>query len=51
LNQYAIQHPDISVKARLETAKLHGGDPENQRLWNNSFRLFGRFKAFMIVEY
>ncbi|MES2791064.1 MAG: arginine--tRNA ligase [Planctomycetota bacterium] len=34
LNQYAIQHPDISVKARLETAKLHGGDPENQRLWN-----------------
>ncbi len=34
LNQYAIQHPDISVNARLETAKLHGGDPENQRLWN-----------------
>ncbi|MDB5340089.1 MAG: argS [Planctomycetaceae bacterium] len=34
LNHYAMQHPEISVKARLETAKLHGGDPENQRLWN-----------------
>ena len=34
LNRFASQHPDIAVKARLETAKLHGGDPENQALWN-----------------
>ncbi len=34
LNQYAIQHPDISVKARLETAKLHSGDTENYKLWS-----------------
>lgn len=26
-------HPDMSRKARDETAKLHGGDPENNRLW------------------
>lgn len=34
LSQQAAQHPDISVKARLETAKLHAGDNENVRLWN-----------------
>lgn len=34
LSQYAAQHPQISVQARLETAKLHSGDSENQRLWN-----------------
>jgi len=27
-------HPDMSRKARDETAKLHGGDPENNRLWH-----------------
>ncbi|MDB5389142.1 MAG: argS [Planctomycetaceae bacterium] len=30
----ARQHPEIAVKSRLETAKLHGGDPENLKLWN-----------------
>ena len=34
LGPFAQQHPDIAVKARLETAKLHAGDPENVRLWN-----------------
>ncbi len=27
-------HPDIARKAREETAKLHAGDAENNRLWN-----------------
>lgn len=27
-------HPDIARKAREETAKLHAGDEENNRLWN-----------------
>lgn len=34
LGPFAQQHPDIAVKARLETAKLHAGDSENVRLWN-----------------
>jgi arginyl-tRNA synthetase len=29
----ANAHPDMSRKARDETAKLHAGDPENNRLW------------------
>jgi arginyl-tRNA synthetase len=27
-------HPDMTRKAREETAKLHSGDPENNRLWH-----------------
>jgi len=34
LKTLAEQHPDIGRLARLETAKLHAGDAENQRLWN-----------------
>ena len=30
----ADAHPDIAAAARRETAKLHAGDPENVRLWN-----------------
>jgi arginyl-tRNA synthetase len=30
----AAAHPDISRLSREETAKLHAGDPENRRLWN-----------------
>lgn len=30
----AAAHPRISELARLETAKLHAGDAENVRLWN-----------------
>lgn len=29
----AEQHPQIAEQAREETAKLHAGDPENTRLW------------------
>lgn len=29
----AEQHPQIAEQAREETAKLHAGDPENMRLW------------------
>jgi arginyl-tRNA synthetase len=34
LEVLARQHPDITVKSRLETAKLHSNDPENVKLWN-----------------
>ncbi len=34
LSKLADSYPDIAVQARHETAKLHGGDAENQRLWN-----------------
>jgi arginyl-tRNA synthetase len=34
LEALARQHPEITVKSRLETAKLHGGDTENLQLWN-----------------
>lgn len=34
LSKLAAAYPEIAVQARLETAKLHGGDAENQRLWN-----------------
>ncbi len=34
LKQLADAHPDIARLAREETAKLHGGDPENQKLWD-----------------
>lgn len=34
LLKLAESHPDIARLAREETAKLHGGDAENQRLWD-----------------
>lgn len=34
LSVAADKHPDISRLAREETAKLHAGDMENLRLWN-----------------
>ncbi len=33
LKALADAHPDIAVQARQETAKLHVGDAENRRLW------------------
>jgi arginyl-tRNA synthetase len=30
----ARRHPQIAEQARLETARLHSGDAENTRLWN-----------------
>jgi len=30
----AAEHPDAARLARLETAKLHAGDEENRRLWD-----------------
>ncbi len=34
LKELAEAHPDIVENARKETAKLHAGDEENNRLWN-----------------
>ena len=34
LKNLADTHPQIAELARLETAKLHAGDEENTRLWN-----------------
>jgi arginyl-tRNA synthetase len=34
LKALAEAHPEIARAARDETAKLHAGDPENRRLWN-----------------
>lgn len=34
LKALADSHPKIAELARLETAKLHAGDEENTRLWN-----------------
>lgn len=34
LQSQAKAHPDIARLARLETSKLHAGDPENQALWD-----------------
>ncbi|HEX6987783.1 MAG TPA: arginine--tRNA ligase, partial [Planctomycetaceae bacterium] len=34
LMRLADGHPDVAAEARRETAKLHAGDPENVRLWN-----------------
>ena len=34
LKALAEAHPQIAELARLETAKLHAGDEENTRLWN-----------------
>lgn len=34
LKDLADAHPQIAELARLETAKLHAGDEENTRLWN-----------------
>lgn len=34
LSQLAAQFPDIVTASREETAKLHAGDAENQRLWD-----------------
>lgn len=34
LKTLADAHPQIAELARLETAKLHAGDEENNRLWN-----------------
>jgi len=33
LHQLAAEYPNIAVESRLETARLHTGDPENRRLW------------------
>ncbi len=33
LKRLAEQFPDIAEQARQETAKLHAGEPENRRLW------------------
>ena len=33
LSALAADHPGIAVAAREETARLHAGDPENRRLW------------------
>ena len=34
LRKYASEYPDIATQARLETARLHAGDPGNTALWN-----------------
>lgn len=34
LNELANAHPEIARLAREETAKLHAGDAENQKLWD-----------------
>lgn len=34
LQSLASSHPKIAELARQETAKLHAGDPENLKLWN-----------------
>ena len=34
LSEIAEKHPDIARLARLETAKLHAGDEDNRRLWD-----------------
>jgi arginyl-tRNA synthetase len=34
LLELAQRHPKIAEEARLETARLHSGDAENTRLWN-----------------
>lgn len=34
LRSLAYDHPEIAVASRTETAKLHAGDVENRRLWN-----------------
>lgn len=34
LRDLADQHPDIARLARLETSKLHAGDTDNQKLWD-----------------
>lgn len=34
LKATADQHPDIAKLARLETSKLHAGDSDNQKLWD-----------------
>lgn len=34
LRQLAAEYPNIAVESRLETARLHAGDPENRRLWD-----------------
>jgi arginyl-tRNA synthetase len=33
ISQLSAQHPDINAAAQNETAKLHAGDAENRRLW------------------
>jgi len=34
LCKLAAEHPDVAVESRRETARLHAGDPENLKLWN-----------------
>ncbi|MCL4112941.1 UNVERIFIED_CONTAM: hypothetical protein GTU68_044955 [Idotea baltica] len=34
LKATADQHPDIAKLARMETSKLHAGDADNQKLWD-----------------
>jgi arginyl-tRNA synthetase len=43
LHSMATAHPDMETRAQLETAKLHGGDPENIKLWQ-------RFLPICITE-
>lgn len=33
LARLAQEHPNLEAKVQAETAKLHAGDPENRRLW------------------
>jgi arginyl-tRNA synthetase len=33
LARLAAEHPDVAEASRRETARLHAGDPENRRLW------------------
>ncbi len=34
LRKLAAEHPDVAVESRRETARLHAGDPQNLKLWN-----------------
>ena len=34
LHKLATDHADVAVESRRETARLHAGDPENLKLWN-----------------
>jgi arginyl-tRNA synthetase len=33
LARLAAEHPNLEARVQAETAKLHAGDPENRRLW------------------
>jgi len=34
LRELAVGHPEVAVESRRETARLHAGDPQNLKLWN-----------------